>query len=163
MKIVCAALVAVMAVVGLSGCQTATDAMHVAPVKKTYAVKVKETNPYKKMVTKYAKEYGVPTRLAHAVVQVESRYNPRARGAAGEVGLMQIKPATARMMGFRGSSKNLYHPETNIKYGMKYLAKAHQLGGGTVCGTILKYNAGHGAKRMNRISSRYCTKIKHLL
>ena len=60
---------------------------------------------------------------------------------------MQIKPATARMMGYRGSAKGLYNPDTNIKYGMKYLAKAHKLGGGTTCGTILKYNAGHGAKR----------------
>jgi soluble lytic murein transglycosylase-like protein len=73
---------------------------------------------------------------------------------------MQIKPATARMMGFSGSTKALFNPETNIKYGMKYLAKAHKLGGGTTCGTILKYNAGHAAKRMNPVSSAYCKKVK---
>jgi soluble lytic murein transglycosylase-like protein len=43
---------------------------------------------------------------------------------------------------------------------MKYLAKAHSLGGGTTCGTILKYNAGHAAKRMNPVSSAYCSKVK---
>src|SRR5690606_17650474 len=108
---------------------------------------------FSEIVARYASSYGVPESLAHAVIMVESSYRPDARGAAGEVGLMQIKPATARMMGFKGSTKALYDPETNIKYGMKYLAKAHELGGGTTCGTILKYNAGHGAKRMNKISA----------
>ena len=76
---------------------------------------------------------------------------------------MQLKPATARMMGYRGSTKGLYHPETNIKFGMKYLAKAQKLGGGPLCQTILKYNAGHGAKRMNPISANYCPKVKRYL
>lgn len=76
---------------------------------------------------------------------------------------MQIKPSTARMMGYRGSTKALYNPETNIKYGMKYLAMAHKLGGGSTCGTILKYNAGHAAKRMNPVSKRYCGKVTKLM
>ena len=115
---------------------------------------------YGSIVARYASSYGVPESLAHAVIQVESNYRADARGKAGEVGLMQIKPATARMMGFSGSTKALFNPETNIKYGMKYLAKAHKLGGGTTCGTILKYNAGHAAKRMNPVSSAYCKKVK---
>ncbi|SEB40303.1 Soluble lytic murein transglycosylase [Nitratireductor aquibiodomus] len=118
---------------------------------------------YQTIIAQYASAYGVPVSLANAVVRVESNYRANARGAAGEIGLMQIKPATARMMGYRGSAKGLYNPDTNIKYGMKYLAKAHKLGGGTTCGTILKYNAGHGAKRMNPISSRYCSKVKRIL
>ena len=118
---------------------------------------------YQTIIAQYASAYGVPSSLASAVVRVESNYRANARGAAGEIGLMQIKPSTARMMGYRGSTKGLYHPDTNIKYGMKYLAQAHKLGGGTTCGTILKYNAGHGAKRMNPISSRYCAKVKRIL
>lgn len=116
--------------------------------------------PYSEIITRYAGQYGVPVNLAHAVVRIESNFNPKARGAAGEVGLMQIKPATARSIGFSGSNSALYDPETNIKFGMKYLAMAHKLGGGTTCGTILKYNAGHGAKRMNPISANYCSKVK---
>jgi membrane-bound lytic murein transglycosylase B len=118
---------------------------------------------YSSLIQTYAKTYGVPVDLAHAVVRVESNFNPRARGSAGEIGLMQIKPATARMMGYSGSAKGLYDPETNIKFGMKYLAMAHDLGGGTTCGTILKYNAGHGAKRMNPVSKRYCGKIQSII
>ena len=118
-----------------------------------------KTASYSSLIQTYAKTYGVPVDLAHAVVRVESNFNPKARGSAGEIGLMQIKPATARMMGYRGGAKGLYDPETNIKFGMKYLAMAHDLGGGTTCGTILKYNAGHGAKRMNPVSKRYCGKV----
>jgi soluble lytic murein transglycosylase-like protein len=94
---------------------------------------------------------------------VESNYNPNARGSAGEVGLMQIKPTSARMMGYTGTKKGLFDPETNIKFGMKYLATAHQLGGGETCNTILKYNAGHAAKRMNPVSKVYCGKVLAML
>jgi len=115
------------------------------------------------LIVKYASEHGVPVQLAHAVISVESNYKPDARGSAGEVGLMQIKPATARYIGYEGSVKGLYDPETNIRWGMKYLGKAHKLGGGTTCGTILKYNAGHAAKKMNPTSARYCEKVKDLM
>lgn len=118
---------------------------------------------YGMIVARYARAYGVPVDLAHAVIKVESNYRVNARGRAGEVGLMQIKPATARMMGYSGTTKALYTPETNIKYGMMYLGKAHKLGGGSTCGTILKYNAGHAARRMNPISARYCAKVKRHL
>ena len=105
----------------------------------------------------------MPVDLAHAVISVESNYRADARGSAGEIGLMQIKPSTARMMGYSGSSQGLFNPETNIKYGMKYLAMAHKLGGGATCGTILRYNAGHAATRMNPVSSAYCVKVKRFL
>lgn len=124
---------------------------------------VTSNRKYGLLVDRYARAYGVPVELAHAVIKVESNYRPNARGRAGEVGLMQIKPATARMMGYSGSVKALYDPENNIKYGMAYLAKAHKLGGGSTCGTILKYNAGHGARRMNPVSARYCAKVKRHL
>ncbi|WP_214469828.1 lytic transglycosylase domain-containing protein [Mesorhizobium sp. dw_380] len=115
---------------------------------------------YSAIVARYAASYGVPASLAHAVIKIESNYRPNMVGGAGEIGLMQIKPATARMMGYNGSAKGLFDPDTNIKYGMKYLAMARDLGGGTTCGTILKYNAGHGATRMNPVSAAYCSKVK---
>ncbi|MHA7777446.1 lytic transglycosylase domain-containing protein [Roseibium sp. M-1] len=118
---------------------------------------------YATLIRKAAAKHGVPVQIAKAVVQVESNFNPRARGSAGEVGLMQIKPATARGIGYRGSTTALYDPETNLEWGMKYLAGAHKKAGGDVCGTILRYNAGHFAKRMNPVSKRYCSKVKQIL
>ncbi|WP_310619066.1 lytic transglycosylase domain-containing protein [Flexibacterium corallicola] len=122
-----------------------------------------KTSSYDKLIKQKAKKHGVPHDLARAVVQVESNFNAKARGLAGEVGLMQIKPATARGMGYKGSTKALYAPETNLEWGMKYLAGAHKKAGGNLCGTILRYNAGHGAKRMNKISARYCQRVKGIL
>ncbi|MBZ8131654.1 lytic transglycosylase [Afifella sp. IM 167] len=115
------------------------------------------------LVVKVAAAHGVPAGLAHAVVTIESRYNPRARGSAGEVGLMQIKPATARGIGYTGSIAALYDPATNLEWGMRYLAKAYKLGGGSVCGTALRYNAGHFAKRMTRGASAYCGRLKAVM
>ena len=128
--------------------------------KKIAAGKATATGSYSSIIAKHATANGVPVNLAHAVIRIESNFRANARGRAGEVGLMQIKPSTARAMGYSGSIKGLYNPETNIKYGMKYLGQARKLGDGSVCGTILKYNAGHGAKRMNRVSAAYCSKVK---
>jgi soluble lytic murein transglycosylase-like protein len=145
--------------------KTASLTRNVAP-KRTTAAKPsasKTRDDYASLIRKAAAKHGVPVKIAKAVVQVESNFNPRARGSAGEVGLMQIKPATARGIGYRGSTKALYDPETNLEWGMKYLAGAHQRAGGDLCGTILRYNAGHYAKRMNPVSKRYCSKVKQIL
>ena len=117
-------------------------------------------SPYDRIIAKYASAYGVPVSLAHAVIRIESNYRPHIRGRAGEIGLMQLKLQTARGMGYRGSAKGLYNPSTNLRYGMAYLGAARKLGGKSVCGTILKYNAGHYAKRMNPVSAAYCSKVK---
>ncbi|MGO4449252.1 lytic transglycosylase domain-containing protein [Phyllobacterium sp. TAF24] len=115
---------------------------------------------YSTIISSYAASYGVPVSLANAVVRVESNYRADMTGSAGEIGLMQIKLETARGLGYTGSRQALYNPETNIRWGMKYLAGAHKLGNGTTCGTILRYNAGHGATRMNPVSANYCAKVK---
>lgn len=167
MRSIFSAAAAALLSLALSGCSATskeiTGSISSSEIKSSSMSFGYSSRPHGKLISKYAKQHGVPESLAHAVITVESNYRANARGAAGEVGLMQIKPATARMMGYKGSTKALYDPETNIKYGMKYLAKAHELGGGTTCGTILKYNAGHGAKRMNPISKRYCGKVAKLM
>ena len=137
---------------------TATASIH--PAKPLLSSSAAGDGQYSAIIARYAASYGVPVSLAKAVIKIESNYRPNMVGSAGEIGLMQIKPATARMMGYTGSAKGLFDPDTNINYGMKYLAMAQGLGGGTTCGTILKYNAGHGATRMNPVSAAYCSKVK---
>ena len=154
----------------------ATDKLLVGPVRKSarrvanltrkpnYLERLQiRKDKYEPIITRHAKAAGVPVQLAMAIVQIESSFRVKAKGAAGEVGLMQVKPRTARGMGYKGSVNALYDPEVNIRYGMKYLAEARRRGGGTTCGTILKYNAGHYAKRMNPISARYCQKVKKVM
>jgi soluble lytic murein transglycosylase-like protein len=110
-------------------------------------------------IAAHAAENGVPVELAHAVIAVESGHNPTARGR-GTVGLMQIKPATARGIGYDGPAEALYDPDTNLTWGMRYLGRAHELAGGDLCGTILRYQGGHRATRMTPSASRYCARIK---
>ncbi|WFP73334.1 lytic transglycosylase domain-containing protein [Mesorhizobium sp. WSM4906] len=137
-----------------------TATASIRPEKTALSSPASGDGQYSAIIARYAASYGVPVSLAKAVIKIESNYRPNMVGSAGEIGLMQIKPATARMMGYTGSAKGLFDPDTNIKYGMKYLAMAQGLGGGTTCGTILKYNAGHGARRMNPVSAAYCSKVK---
>lgn len=132
-------------------------------MKKKPAKKASGPAGISKLIAKYAALHGVPYKLAKAVVQVESSFRPHVTGAAGEIGLMQIKLSTARGMGYKGGAKELYEPAKNLYWDMKYLGKAHQLSGGSTCGTILKYNAGHYAKRNNPISTRYCEKVRKIM
>ena len=67
------------------------------------------------------------------------------------------------MLGYSGTVSGRHAPETDIRFGMKYLSMARELGDGSTCGTILKYNAGHAATRMNPISSAYCSKVTRLI
>ena len=91
---------------------------------------------------------------------VESGYNPAAVGGSGEIGLMQILPSTARMMGFSGSLSDLAAPETNIHYGVAYLAQAWHLAGGDICTAVMKYRAGHGETRFSFLSVDYCLAVR---
>ncbi len=75
-----------------------------------------------------ARRYGVAPALVKAVVWRETRFNPHRRGRAGEIGLMQIRPATAgdwalaeRVAGF--TPENLLDPGTNTLAGAWYLEK----------------------------------------
>ena len=111
---------------------------------------------YASLIATHARANGIPVELAHAVVRHESGYNPRATGKAGEIGLMQIKLATARGIGYRGTRQGLYDPDTNIRWGMKYLGQARRLARGSECGTLSRYNGGLGTKRTIR---GYCNRV----
>ncbi|HWT31932.1 MAG TPA: transglycosylase SLT domain-containing protein [Propylenella sp.] len=121
-----------------------------------------DPKPYDALIARYAAEYGVPLPLAHAVVEKESGYNAKATGR-GTVGLMQIKPATARGIGYTGSTAGLYDPATNLRWGMKYLGTAYELGGGDVCGTALRYQGGHRATRSTPMTEKYCAHLKAIM
>jgi soluble lytic murein transglycosylase-like protein len=66
-----------------------------------------------------AREHKVDPALIKAVIHAESAFNPRAVSRKGAVGLMQLMPATARMLGVR----NAFVPESNIYGGTSYLAQ----------------------------------------
>jgi soluble lytic murein transglycosylase-like protein len=69
---------------------------------------------------------------------------------------MQVRPKTAAFLGFSGEPGKLFDPETNIRYGVMYLAKAWSLADGQLCRALMKYRAGHASKRMSKLSLKYC-------
>ncbi|MFC7053661.1 lytic transglycosylase domain-containing protein [Hansschlegelia quercus] len=115
------------------------------------------------MVTAEARRAGVSPALAHAVVKVESRYQPNATGRGGYVGLMQLSYRTAQGMGFKGSRQALYQPSNNLTYGMRYLAQAVRLAGGSTCGAVSKYQGGHGVRGVTRAGAVYCAKVRRYM
>ncbi len=123
----------------------------------------KSRKKYDSLIARHARAQGIPVRLAHAVVRIESNYNSLARGRSGEIGLMQLMPATARGIGYRGQMRSLYNPDTNLYWGMKYLGAAYKKAGGNLCGTIMRYNGGLYAKRMSRHAAHYCSRVKVIM
>jgi soluble lytic murein transglycosylase-like protein len=102
------------------------------------------------MIKAQAPRYGVPTWFALRIAQIESGYNPRARGAAGEIGVFQMKCSTARGLGFRGSCAGLYNAATNIQYGLKHLQLAVRSSKGNLHLAASKHNGGLGRKTLVR-------------
>ena len=115
------------------------------------------------LLEKEVQNTGLPADIADAVVHVESDYNPSTIGSVGEIGLMQIRPETAAMLGFRGSNEDLAKPEINIHYGVIYLSKAWRLANGDLCRALMKYRAGHGEEIMSPLSVEYCRRARNHL
>ncbi|MGA0532735.1 transglycosylase SLT domain-containing protein [Hansschlegelia sp. KR7-227] len=134
-----------------------TDAAEAAP-----AADLDETG-LRAIVRKEALGAGLPPEVAEAVAEVESGFNPKSVGGVGEIGLMQVLPSTARMLGFRAPLKELFEPETNARYGVRYLSDAWRMTGEDICATVMKYRAGHGETRYSHRSVAYCLRVRKLL
>lgn len=115
------------------------------------------------LVEQEASKTGLPADIAEAVVHVESNYDPTVIGRVGEIGLMQVRPETAAMLGFRGSNEELARPEVNVHYGVIYLSKAWRLANGDLCRALMKYRAGHGEEIMTQRSVDYCRRARNHL
>jgi soluble lytic murein transglycosylase-like protein len=104
---------------------------------------------YDAMVATHAAANGLPEALVHRVIVRESRYRPHVVGRGGTIGLMQIKLATARGLGYTGDAAGLRDPNTNLTYAVKYLAGAYRAANGNANRAVGYYASGyyHAAKR----------------
>jgi soluble lytic murein transglycosylase-like protein len=127
------------------------------PIVSTVA---KTEADYRALAAAEAARAGLPPEIADSVMAVESGYNAAAIGGAGEIGLMQILPSTARMLGFVGTETDLAVPQVNIHYGVTYLAQAWRLAAGDICTAVMKYRAGHGETRFSYLSVNYCVAVR---
>ena len=100
------------------------------------------------VIREMAPSYGVPTWFALRIANVESGYNPYARGRAGEIGIYQLKCDTARGMGFSGNCSDLTDVRTNVRWGLKHLSLAIQSSNGDLQLAASKHNGGLGRKSL---------------
>ncbi|MEO0402696.1 MAG: lytic transglycosylase domain-containing protein [Pseudomonadota bacterium] len=84
----------------------------------------------------------IPVALVQKVVIRESTHRPAARNGP-YYGLMQILPATARSMGFRGQPNDLLDAETNLKYATRYLRGAWLVSDGDLDRAVMWYARGY--------------------
>ncbi|CCD90047.1 conserved exported protein of unknown function [Bradyrhizobium sp. ORS 285] len=78
------------------------------------------------LVAVHAAANNIPEALIHRVIVRESKYQPDLVGRCGCIGLMQIKLGTARGLGYSGDAAGLHDPNTNLTYGVRYLAGAYR-------------------------------------
>jgi soluble lytic murein transglycosylase-like protein len=73
-------------------------------------------------------DHHVDPLLLLAIIEQESKFDPRASGPHGSIGLMQIKPFVARDIAKRhgipwAGAKTLYDPAANVEIGASYLSE----------------------------------------
>ena len=110
---------------------------------------------YDALIATHAAVNRVPESLVRRVILRESRYNADLVGHGGTIGLMQIKLATARSLGYTGSAAGLLDPDTNLNYAVKYLAGAYRTASGNADRAVGYYASGYyyAAKRQ-RLAAR---------
>lgn len=99
------------------------------------------------LVTPIAQQENLPPALVIAVITEESGGNSQAVSATGAVGLMQLEPGTAAVLGISPSS--LYNPQQNLLAGCLYLRDMLNMFGGNLSLALSAYNAGPGAVQNN--------------
>ncbi|MFB3924315.1 MAG: transglycosylase SLT domain-containing protein [Terriglobia bacterium] len=94
-----------------------------------------------RLVQQTADRFQVDPKLVHAIIQVESDYNPAAVSNKGAMGLMQLVPATAHRYGV----SNPFDPKQNIEGGVNHLKYLLDLFKGDLSLSLAAYNAGENS------------------
>ena len=94
-----------------------------------------------RLVQQTSDRFQVDPKLVHAIIQVESDYNPAAVSNKGAMGLMQLIPATAQRYGV----KNPFDPKQNIEGGVNHLKYLLGLFDGDLSLSLAAYNAGENS------------------
>jgi soluble lytic murein transglycosylase-like protein len=100
-----------------------------------------DTAKFDTVIAEASEAFHLQPELLHAVIDVESRYNPNAVSDKGALGLMQLMPDTAR----RFSDGNMFNPRDNVLAGARYLRFLLDLFKDDVELALAAYNAGENA------------------
>jgi soluble lytic murein transglycosylase len=95
---------------------------------------------YDDLIERAARRHGVPAAMVKAVIHAESAFNPKAVSSKGAMGLMQLMPATAELLGV----EEPFQARQNVQGGTRYLRTLHDRYGSWTH-TLAAYNAGPSA------------------
>jgi hypothetical protein len=107
---------------------------------------VDEREVLEAIIQEAASLHGVDPDLVKAVIQTESRFDPRATSGVGAQGLMQLMPTTAKAVGI----EDPFDPRQNVFGGVKYLSQLLERYNGNTALALAAYNAGPGNVRRHR-------------
>lgn len=96
---------------------------------------------YDNLIRQIALNHGVDPDLVKGIIHMESRYNPQALSSKGAMGLMQLMPETAYLLGVRDP----WDPLENITGGTKYISYLLKKYNGDLTKALAAYNAGPAA------------------
>lgn len=104
-----------------------------------------EERNLRQIAARMAERYGVDPQLYVRLIERESGFDPKARGAAGELGLSQIMATTARDPGYgvRPIDDRL-DPVENLRFGAEYLGALVRHYDGDYEKALQAYNGGAG-------------------
>ncbi len=111
-----------------------------------------QPSPFEDAFASASASTGVPVAVLKAMARQESGLNPNAVGKNGEIGLIQVKPSTARDPGFGVAGVDpatLSDPKSNTMFGAQYLAARAKAAGVTdwndrqqLAKALMAYNGG---------------------
>ncbi len=111
------------------------------PERSDHRMRSFNSKRFKSLIEKAAREHEIDQALLHAVITVESGYDPHAVSRRGAAGLMQLMPQTAR----RYRVGNIHDPAQNIQGGARYLRDLMGKFDNDLTLTLAAYNAGEEA------------------
>lgn len=100
----------------------------------------KPETPFAELIFESARRHGINARLVAAMIEVESRFDPKAVSNKGARGLLQLMPATAERFGV--SSERLFEPAANLEAGLRYLTYLGTRYPNDPARILAAYNAG---------------------
>jgi soluble lytic murein transglycosylase len=108
--------------------------------------------PWKDDIVRDATEHEIDPYHVAGLIRQESEFNPNAKSPANAYGLMQLLPATGRMLGKEHGIAitrpvTLFNPAVNIQLGAHYLRAQLDTWSGDWYRTLAAYNAGPGRVR----------------
>ena len=112
-----------------------------------------ENNNYRRIATQMAERYGVDPEVYNRLIAKESGWDPSAKGAAGEIGLVQIMKETGIKPGLGVTPiQDRADPVENLRFGAEYLGALIEEFGGDYTKALQAYNGGLGNVQKGTVS-----------